>query len=113
MSDDYQERLAEVRKRNGITHDHLLAVVKIFPEDWPQGNPDYTGDCSCGCKWYVGLEEGFVGDWGVCTNPKSYRCGLLTFEHQGCIEFEHDDEWEAEFLEDAKNGDLIGWDDVA
>jgi hypothetical protein len=23
-------------------------------------------------------------DWGVCTNPKSPRAGLLTFEHMGC-----------------------------
>jgi len=27
-------------------------------------------------------------DWGVCSNPRSPRCGLLTFEHQGCWEFE-------------------------
>jgi hypothetical protein len=31
-------------------------------------------------------------DWGVCVNPKSHRCGLLTFEHQGCPEFEYDEE---------------------
>ena len=27
-------------------------------------------------------------DWGVCANVKSPRKGLLTFEHQGCKEFE-------------------------
>jgi hypothetical protein len=27
-------------------------------------------------------------DWGVCGNPRSHRAGLLTFEHQGCGEFE-------------------------
>jgi hypothetical protein len=27
-------------------------------------------------------------DWGVCYSPASPRSGLLTFEHQGCKEFE-------------------------
>jgi hypothetical protein len=27
-------------------------------------------------------------DWGVCANPVSPRVGLLTFEHQGCEQFE-------------------------
>jgi len=27
-------------------------------------------------------------DWGVGGNPASHRAGLLTFEHQGCAEFE-------------------------
>jgi len=30
-------------------------------------------------------------DWGVCVNPASPRAGLLTFEHQGCEQFEHDE----------------------
>lgn len=30
-------------------------------------------------------------DWGVCSNPKSPRAGMLTFEHQGCREFEEDE----------------------
>ena len=29
-------------------------------------------------------------DWCVCGNPKSHRTGLLTFEHQGCSEFEQE-----------------------
>jgi hypothetical protein len=29
-------------------------------------------------------------DWGVCGNPQSARSGLLTFEHQGCPEFEQE-----------------------
>jgi hypothetical protein len=29
-------------------------------------------------------------DWGVCVNPVSPRVGLLTFEHQGCPQFEQD-----------------------
>jgi hypothetical protein len=32
---------------------------------------------------------GDVGlDWGICANAKSPRAGLLTFEHQGCPDFE-------------------------
>jgi hypothetical protein len=27
-------------------------------------------------------------DWGVCTNPRSPRAGLLTWEHMGCPEYE-------------------------
>jgi hypothetical protein len=41
-------------------------------------------DCSCGCIHYYLLESGDgqpLGlDWGACANPKSHRCGLLTFE---------------------------------
>lgn len=28
---------------------------------------------------------------GVCVNGASHRCGLPTFEHQGCEQFEPDD----------------------
>jgi hypothetical protein len=45
-------------------------------------------DCSCGCRFYRPLEGDMGGDWGVCTNLKSHRRGLLTFEHQGCKEYE-------------------------
>jgi hypothetical protein len=60
-------------------------------------DPDYDYyDCSCGCKFFIPLHnETYKGpdfDFGVCSNPKSKRCGLLTFEHQagyGC--FVHDE----------------------
>jgi hypothetical protein len=29
-------------------------------------------------------------DWGVGGNPQSHRAGLVTFEHQGCPEFERE-----------------------
>jgi hypothetical protein len=45
-------------------------------------------DCSCGCLHLRSLED--HSDWGVCSNPRSPRAGLLTFEHQGCHEFEYD-----------------------
>ena len=48
---------------------------------------DGVSDCSCNCKHFQVLQAAPL-DWGVCTNAKSPRCGLLTFEHQGCREFE-------------------------
>jgi hypothetical protein len=54
---------------------------------WADANASYP-DCSHGCKWFYVLAnkrgEHIGADWGVCSNPKSHRCGLLTFEHQGC-----------------------------
>ncbi len=80
-----------------ITHEHLQFAVQNLPEDYePYGQVDrqtadkgnWAPDCSCGCLFYAQL-EGMLGlDWGVCANPESHRVGLLTFEHQGCIHFE-------------------------
>lgn len=52
---------------------------------------DRRSDCSCGCRWFVEVRGQAGADWGVCTNPASHRCGLLTFEHQGCHQFEMDE----------------------
>ena len=49
---------------------------------------DPWADCSCGCRWYRKLAGPLGWNWGVCANPRSHRCGLLTFEHQGCLHFE-------------------------
>jgi hypothetical protein len=76
-------------------HKHLLAICRRLPMDYEpfgslkreQGDV-YLPDCSSGCRWYVKLEGDLRFNWGVCTNPKSMRCGLLTFEHQGCPAFE-------------------------
>ena len=80
---------------SGITHESLVARVIQLPGDYQPFGPDdrqapYGPDCSCGCRWYAPLagEVGF--DWGVCCSPISHRRGLLTFEHQGCREFESD-----------------------
>jgi hypothetical protein len=45
-------------------------------------------DHSCGCTWFNTLSGCASKDWGVCGNPASHRAGLLTFENQGCTEFE-------------------------
>jgi hypothetical protein len=49
-----------------------------------------VSDCSSGCKWYHPMSGDASRDWGVCGNPASHRAGLLTFEHQGCPEFEQE-----------------------
>jgi hypothetical protein len=83
-----------------ITHDQLLSVCIYLPDDytpygslqrWEHEEQGYP-DCSCGCRWYVKLAGELGDDWGVCTNPRSHRTGLLTFEHQGCLQFESDTE---------------------
>lgn len=45
-------------------------------------------DCSSGCRYFHPLEGKHGMDWGVCTEPRSPRAGLLTFEHMGCQYFE-------------------------
>ena len=86
-------------------HNLLWRAVKKLPQDWaPYGEANRDdptdlnlgADCSCGCLHYLVLAdvegEPLSNDWGVCANPKSHRCGLLTFEHQGCSAFEYDQE---------------------
>jgi len=64
-----------------------------LPADYePYGTQERVaiGDCSAGCSWYHTLGGKAAKDWGVCGNPSSHRAGLLTFEHQGCPEFEQE-----------------------
>ena len=84
-----------------VDHGHLWAVCIRLPADYePYGyrkrdngeEGTWHADCSTGCRWYVELAGKFGLDWGVCTNPRSHRCGLLTFEHQGCPAFEPEDD---------------------
>lgn len=83
-------------------HERLHAVLKTLPSDFgPWGersrDDDWGADCSSGCRWFVPLEGTLRYDWGVCHNLASPRSGLLTFEHQGCREFEaSDDDFDAE-----------------
>jgi hypothetical protein len=77
-------------------HDHLLKIVIKKEEDyepfgnvvrWENESQNYP-DCSMGCKYFNKLSGDTGFDWGVCSNPQSHRCSLLTFEHQGCRKFE-------------------------
>ena len=86
------------------THDDLLGILRKLPSDfepWGQRSreDDWGPDCSCGCRWFIRLQADLNLDWGVCSNPGSPRCGLLTFEHQGCREFEESEvERRADFV---------------
>jgi hypothetical protein len=78
----------------------LFDILKILPTDydsyggqvkrWEDPDKDYP-DCSCGCKFFLKLQGEFGNDWGICSNPKSPRKGLLTWEHMAgheCFEVE-------------------------
>jgi hypothetical protein len=83
-----REESPQVRLGRPDDHWHLHAVCIHLPTDYePYGYRVRTGaDCSCGCIWFLKLQTHQM-DWGVCSNPQSPRCGLLTFEHQGCAFF--------------------------
>lgn len=77
-------------------HETLWAACRKLPGDYkPYGDSERDIDCSAGCKFFYVLAhrdgEHLGYDWGICANPRSHRCGLLTFEHQGCGEFESPD----------------------
>lgn len=81
----------KIQKIDPSDHHHLLTIVPRHAADYPnfgEVGPDLQmdrrGDCSGNCKWYHPLQGKLGEDWGVCVNPRSHRCGLLTFEHQGC-----------------------------
>jgi hypothetical protein len=78
----------DTEKINEATHDQLKNAVHRFDLDFGWTHKTSKPDCSCGCKWYHALEGDRSGDWGVCFNILSPRCGLLTFEHMGCNGFE-------------------------
>lgn len=63
-------------------------------------------DCSMGCKHFNSLHNkenppsNMDYDYGVCTNPKSPRCGLLTFEHQAGVDcFENEETNSSKLME--------------
>jgi hypothetical protein len=74
------------------SHAQLWQITVKLPTDFePYGERkrDVVGDCSCSCRWFLPLVA-FPLDWGVCANPASPRVSLLTFEHQGCPQYEED-----------------------
>ena len=76
-----------------VSHKRLMELMKKSDKDYqPYGKREReSGDCSMGCRHAVKLEGELGNDWVVCTNPRSHRSGLLTFEHQGCLEFESEE----------------------
>jgi len=94
-----EERIDALHEKIGpgrSTHDELWQITTCMPTDFePWGKRERDGsDCSCGCNFYHVLDGPQGADWGVCTNPKSPRVGLLTFEHMGCPEWTEDPRWE-------------------
>jgi hypothetical protein len=80
-----------------LTHEQLWRVTRTLPSDFEpyaqrDRDSDFGPDCSAGCRWYHPLEGARRFDWGVCGNPDSPRVGLLTFEHQGCRQFDGGEE---------------------
>ena len=75
-------------------HELFWTICRKLPTDFqPCGardrdTADPCADCSCGCRHFVPLAGDLGADWGVCANASSPRAGLLTFEHQGCPQFE-------------------------
>lgn len=85
------------RKEQHRLHELLHTLCPHLPTDFePYGqrsrDTDWGPDCSCGCLHFRSLED--HSDWGVCSNTQSPRAGLLTFERQGCREFEDDEKIE-------------------
>lgn len=73
----------------------LNSVKRLWSDFEPYGKrsrEEDGPDCSCGCRWFLTVEGNLGLDWGVCSNPNSPRFSLLTFEHQGCLEYEDDNE---------------------
>jgi hypothetical protein len=68
------------------SNEKLWRVLKKLPTDFePYGKR----------KRKANKLAGQLGqDWGVCANLQSPRAGLLTFEHQGCPQYEADDRTE-------------------
>jgi hypothetical protein len=63
--------------------------VHLATDFEPWGERQRNGpDCSVGCRHFARLEGDLGADWGVCVNPLGPRFALLTFEHQGCEQFE-------------------------
>lgn len=97
----------EMRVSSGYqTHEQLWQIARTLPTDFePFGHikRETICDCSGGCRRFH-VHAGRRGlDWGVCANANSPRAGLLTFEHQGCLEFEEDPR--SVYLETAKGRD--------
>ena len=86
------------REEHHRLHELLLELCTPLPTDFEpwgersrESEEDWGPDCSCGCLHFLQLVWPLGADWGVCANPRSPRAGMLTFEHQGCREFEYDE----------------------
>jgi hypothetical protein len=90
LVDDYLTLIGKDPREGKSLHEHLHSLCQHMQTDFePYGNRPRTGpDCSCGCLHFLKLPGKLGLDWGVCIHLVSPRAGLLTFEHQGCEQFE-------------------------
>lgn len=90
FADNYLYLLGKGTNEHSSLHEHLHTLCHHLPSDFePYGERERDGpDCSCGCKHFLKLPGKLGVDWGVCIQPTGPRAGLLTFEHQGCEQFE-------------------------
>jgi hypothetical protein len=90
FADDYLYLLGKATDDKPSLHDLLHSICRHLPSDFqPYGERERDApDCSAGCIHFLKLPRKLGMDWGVCTNLASPRAGLLTFEHQGCEQFE-------------------------
>jgi hypothetical protein len=88
--EDYLYLLGKDPRNEKSLHEHLHDICRHLPSDFESyGERVREGpDCSCGCRHFLKLPGKLGMDWGVCGNAASPRAGLLTFEHQGCEQFE-------------------------
>jgi hypothetical protein len=97
------DRIVPGSAEHDAAHVRLFELAKAVESDFePYGKRVRGGwdssDCSCGCRHYAVLGGPLGHDWGVCMNKQSPRAGLLTFEHQGCPEFDQNVGEESEEL---------------
>ncbi len=90
FADDYLFLLGKGAEGQPSLHEHLHTICHHLPSDFePYGEREREGpDCFCGCRHFLKLPGKLGMDWGVCIQSTSPRAGLLTFEHQGCEQFE-------------------------
>jgi hypothetical protein len=50
----------------------------------------YITDQAFICPYYVPLKGNLGMDWGVIVNPMSPNFGMLVFEHEACLCFNHE-----------------------
>lgn len=75
-----------------VDHKRLWEVCREQAEYVAGTDTDHHNkpDCSSGCRYFMPLEGKNGMDWGVCSEPRSSRAGLLTYEHMGCSFFEQE-----------------------
>ena len=96
-----------------MSWDKYKDIIQIKPTDyssyggqvkrWKDDSEEYP-DCSSGCKWFMRMDH----DCGVCSNPRSPRAGLLTWEHQAGFDcFEPEDAEQKELISRLKGDQEI------